>query len=378
MNSHLHKALKVFLLTLLTYAPILSASTDVQEKLRDVLEGMRKEHKLVGVGSVILQRGQVIAQHTSGEREVNSGVSLSKNDKWHLGSITKSITATMIARLVEKGVLNWESTMGDIFAKEKAIDKQWQKVTLRQLLTHTSGAPTNFSADIQAEHPKKGKQRIQHRYNWVVEILNSPLSLNPGESFSYSNVGYTVAGVIAETVTGQSWEELIEQEVFKPLGIESAGFGPPGERNRVNVISQPRGHIELPEGKYSVGIGNEADNSPIMGPAGSVHMSLQDLSQYAFEHLQGIKGNGSLLNKETYQLIHTPALNLYSFGWVQSTFGDETHIWHNGSNTYWYSYVGLFPSRDLVITFSSNDGSFFSNQHLINELLIKILGDMDV
>ena len=93
----------------------------------------------------------------------------------------------------------------------------------------------------------------------------------PGEKYEYSNVGYTIAGAMAEKVTGATWEDLVKREVFEPLELTEAGFGPP--KSADETLEQPRGHRKVLAGKVSVD--DEADNTPIMGPAGTVHMTLQ-------------------------------------------------------------------------------------------------------
>ena len=100
-----------------------------------------------------------------------------------------------------------------------------------------------------------------------------------------------------------------------------------------------------------------------MGPAGSVHMSLADLVTYAGEHLRGQLGKGKLLSAETYELLHTPRLNQFAYGWgVKSGAGKTpyTIYWHNGSNTLWYALVAFIPEKDMVVAVTANDGDFQS------------------
>ena len=98
-----------------------------------------------------------------------------------------------------------------------------------------------------------------------------------------------------------------------------------------------------------------------MGPAGSVHMSLSDLSTYATEHLRGHLGKGKLLSAETYQRLHAPRLNQYAYGWGVKDSGAKTPYtiyWHNGSNTLWYALVVFIPEKNMVVAVTANDGDF--------------------
>src|SRR5690606_7475590 len=96
----------------------------------------------------------------------------------------------------------------------------------------------------------------------------------PGEKHAYSNVGYTIAGAMAEKVTGVSWEDLVRREVFEPLRLAGSGFGPPASSDE--TLEQPRGHRPVLL-RWKVAVDDKADNTPIMGPAGTVHMTLTDL-----------------------------------------------------------------------------------------------------
>ena len=315
----------------------------------------RAQGDLVGLGAVVVHQGDIQAMAVDGERKVRSGVALSVKDYWHIGSVTKSFTATMIARLVEQGRLDWQMSVGDVFADVTDVHPDWQNVTLYQLMTHTSGADANFSLFVHAQSPAPGLERMAARERAVANVIETAPAKTPGRQFAYSNVGYTVAGVMAEKVTGQPWEALMKQELLRPLGLNSAGFGAPADNG--TLLSQPRGHRSV----FGVRIASamDADNTPIIGPAGTLHMSMSDLATYATEHLNGAKGEGVLLSTPTYEQLHQPHLDNYAMGWVVNAddpYGLGEMIWHNGSNTRWYTLLVLFPEQDLAIAVVANDG----------------------
>ncbi len=322
--------------------------------LADLVTDLRKEHKLVGLAAMVLVDGKVVASAAQGERKKGSGVPLELTDRWHLGSISKSITATMIGRLVESGRLQWTDTIGDHFP-DAAIHENWKPVTLQQLLTHTSGAPANFSLSVRLKKPAIGPECTQERRASVIAVMAEKPAHPPGERFAYSNVGYTIAGAMAEAATGRGWEDLVTREVFMPLELTGTGFGPP--KSPSGTLDQPRGHRGLLDWKTSVS--DEQDNTPIIGPAGTVHMPLNSLCAYATEHLWGELGSGKLLAAETYKRLHTARLQDYAYGWVVKQPTREiphTVYWHNGSNTMWYALVVFIPDRNLVVGVAANDG----------------------
>ncbi len=322
--------------------------------LAGLVSKLRKRKKLVGLAARVMIDGQIMASAADGERKRGSGVPIELGDRWHLGSITKSITATMIARLIESGQMQWSDSVGERFP-DTSIHEDWKPVTLRQLLTHTAGAPANFSLPVRRIRPALGPECTKERRKAVLDVLARKPVRRPGKMYAYSNVGYTIAGAMAEAVTGVSWEDLVKREVFEPLELTGAGFGPP--KSPSQTLDQPRGHRGMLDWKTSAS--DEEDNTPIMGPAGTVHMTLSDLCTYATEHLRGEPGTGKLLAAETYKRLHTPELDNYACGWVKRDPTYEapyTAYWHNGSNTMWYALVVFIPDKNMTVAVTANDG----------------------
>ncbi|MBC7965911.1 MAG: beta-lactamase family protein [Fuerstia sp.] len=326
------------------------------DSLARLITDLRKEKKLAGLAAMVMVDGQVEAAVAHGERKIGSRVPVEIGDRWHLGGITSSITATMIGRLVESGRMNWTDTVGETFP-EASIHKDWKPVTVRQLLTHTAGAPQNFSLQVRKQRPALGPECTEARRVAVLKVIADQPINPPGTKPVYSNVGPTIAGAMAEKATGVAWEDLVKREVFEPLELTGAGFGPPESPDE--TLPQPRGHRTLLGGKIAVD--DDADNTPIMGPAATVHMTLNDLCNYATEHLRGDRGDGKLLSNKTYRLLHTPEFNQYACGWIrQEPNGQIPHtvFWHNGTNTLWYALVVFIPEKNMVVAVTSNDGDW--------------------
>ncbi|HEY7773772.1 MAG TPA: serine hydrolase domain-containing protein [Marinagarivorans sp.] len=326
----------------------------VDEVLKNVVEQTQRSAGLMGLGAVVIRAGDVIGLSVSGIRKKGSARAVTTEDLWHIGSITKSFTATMMARLVERGALDWLAPLKTFFS-EGDIHAQYQDVTLEQLLTHTSGLPANFPIGLMLKAaPAPGADRMLAREFAVNAILTKAPKATPGSRFVYSNVGYTVAGVIAEKATGLAWETLIEQEIFTPLSLCSGGFGVP--RDAADELGQPWGHKKL----FGFRLASQADNTPVIGPAGTVHLSLSDLAAYGEQHLVGLKNQSAYLSAESFARLHQVKLNDYALGWMTKAPRDlglgGVH-WHNGSNTLWYAMLVLLPDIDAVVAITSNDGS---------------------
>jgi len=321
-----------------------------------LVSDLRQEKKLVGLAAMVMVDGKVVAAVADGERKVGSGVLLETSNSWHLGGISKSITATMIARLVESGQMQWTDTLGQTFP-DASIHEDWKPVTLQQLLTDTAGAPVNLPRELWQKQPALGPERTRARREAVLDVISAKPENPPGKKHVTSNVGYTIAGAMVEKVTGETWEDLVKREVSEPLKLTSLGFGPP--KSPDETLEQPRGH--RPRLKWKVPVSDKIDNTPIIGPAATIHMTLNDLCTFATEHLRGKIGESKLLSAETYKLLHTPVRNNYASGWIRKKPSKDipyTVYWHNGSNTLWYALVVFIPEKNMVVAVTSNDGDF--------------------
>jgi len=185
--------------------------------------------------------------------------------------------------------------------------------------------------------------------------LIRPPASKAGE-FAYSNLGYVIAGAIAEARTGRTWEELIRAEVWKPLGITHAGFGPPGKSRK---FDQPLGHEELDGRLVALDPAEpRSDNPQALGPAGTINISLTDWLLFAQDQLDGLHGRGKLLKAATYRTLHTPLTKNYAMGWgvLLDKDGAVSMLTHSGSNGYWVADLRIMPRHDMIILAVTNAG----------------------
>ncbi|HWK47314.1 MAG TPA: type II toxin-antitoxin system prevent-host-death family antitoxin [Stellaceae bacterium] len=296
-----------------------------------------------------------------GERAAGSGIAATINDHWHLGSITKSMTATLIARLVEAGAVGWDDTISDVFADTaEGVREDYRPVTFRHLLSHRSGLPSNIPmAEILKFSRDIGDPR-QEREAYARIALSMPVQGPTTTTFEYSNNGYVVAGAMLERRLGRSWEELIRTHLFEPLGLRSAGFGAPGIAGRTD---QPVGHAAEPNGErraFHLGEG-VTDNPVALGPAGRVHMGLGDLLTYLVAH----RDRSPILSPSTWHVLHTPPFGGdYAMGWRVLPTGA---LRHNGSNTLWFAAAHFDSKRGVASVAAANDGHLEKSEPAVEQ-----------
>jgi CubicO group peptidase (beta-lactamase class C family) len=350
------------LLIITLFAGPLAAQADapLQTFLDQTLTAARDEAHLPAVAALIQIEGKIAAEAALGVRALGRSEGVTTADRWHIGSDTKAFTSTMIARLVEKQVMRFDDTLAASFpAFAEDMNPVYRGVTIIQLLSHTAGLPPltddkdlpQFMAVIASVRDVKAQRAaIAHAY------LTMPPASKTGE-FEYSNLGFIIAGAIAEARTGKPWEDLIREQIFAPLGIRNAGFGLPGTSDK---FDQPRGHREIESKLTPLDPADpQSDNPPALGPAGTINIALKDWMLFAQDQLDGAHGHGKLLKAETYRKLQTPETGNYALGWGAKLEPDGTPLLltHTGSNGYWLADIRIMPKHDIVILLAVNAGN---------------------
>jgi len=317
-----------------------------------LIEPIRQTNKVPALGAALITSGGIVTSGVTGVRKVDADVPATIDDHWHLGSDTKAMTAVIIATLIEGGKLTWDTTLGETFPElASTFPKDFAGITVAQLLSHRAGLVANLAwREIARTSSSVQEQRINALKRAAATNPSSP----PGTKYEYSNLGYTLAGAIAERVGGQPWESLMREFVFTPLGMTTCGFGGLGTPGK---IDQPWPHPE--DGKPRPTNGPDVDNAAVLGPAGTVHCSIKDWSKFIVDQLRGARGDRGLLKPETYKALQTPRFGGgYAFGWGVATreWAGGVVLQHSGSNTMNFCVVWIAPLRDFAVLAVTNQG----------------------
>ncbi|MDP2471668.1 MAG: serine hydrolase domain-containing protein [Candidatus Palauibacterales bacterium] len=341
-------------------------------QLAEALEPIRAAFDVPALGAILIHQGQIVETAAVGRRSLGSATQVTTGDQWHVGSLTKAMTATLAAVLVEEGHLDWTTTIAEgLPGIAPLILSGFEDITLEELLSHTSGLTNDLVSTAWWDNLPHSDDLPDQRLALSVELLQTPPAGPRGE-YLYSNGGYVVAGAMLERVMGEAWEDLIASRLFAPLGMTSAGFGAPGSPGS---LTEPWGH-SLDAGSYApVEPGPAADNPPAIGPAGTVHLSMADYAKFMAQHIAGERGVDGLVSAETFTRLHRQALGTaYGLGWAVTVrdWADGVALYHEGSNLLWYANVWLAPERDmgmLVVTNAGGDRAFRATDAAIDALI---------
>lgn len=355
----------------------LSSGAIAQESmadLNDMLVPIQQEFALPALFAAVAKDGEIVAAGAVGERALGSGVQVTIDDRIHIGSDGKAMTATIAGMLVESGDLRWDSTIGEVLGDAvPGMNPALAAVTLDQLLSHSSGIPTDteemidiyFNANAFDNSPTA--LRLMALDAWK---HNAPV-VPDGSPFQYANFGYMTAGAMIEAVTGQPWEALIRGRIYNPLGLESAGLGPTAT---TGLIDAAAGHLKHEDGTIEPRLwGSWADVPPLLAPVGMNHMSILDFARWgAWNAGKGMRGP-QLVQPSTLAHIHaeklrtperpnpppgTPKEGGYAYGWSIEKFdwAEEELLTHNGSNNFNLAKILIDQDRDLAIVVVTNVG----------------------
>jgi CubicO group peptidase (beta-lactamase class C family) len=348
--------------------PVIGRAAPPTKDLSALLAPIVKKYDVPGMAAAVVQNGETVALGVAGVRTRGKPEKIEPTDCFHIGSDTKAMTALLCGILVDEGKLKWNQTVGATFPDlKKSMHPQYQSVTLEQLLTNHSGAPGDIMKDGLWEKLTQHQGTPTSARRLLLESVTSKApEAVPGEKFIYSNAGFAIAGHMAEQVTSKSWEELMREKIFRPLGMETAGFGAPGTAAKND---QPRGHNE--DGS-SVEPGPGADNPVAIGPAGIVHCSVGDWAKFVAANLPSAKIK--LVKPETLVKLHTPVAGQpkYAMGWLiadKQPWAGGPALTHDGSNTMWYATVWLAPEKDFAVLVACNQ----ANSKACNEAVLYII-----
>ena len=357
------KLSKIFLATILLMVvndPVVPKQIDLKEVLAPVVSS----NPLPALAAIVFDDQKVIASGAIGVRKFGDPTLVTIEDSFHLGSCTKAMTATLAARIVERGEISWTTTVKEALSLQN-VDSALENITLLELMSHNAGMP----ASLKNQPPGLWKY-LYYNNTWqkgakgradrlkVAELLFSATPAQAVGSYKYSNAGFMIAGAMLEAATDTEWEDLMRTELFKPLGMKNCGFGPAA---RPDKVDQPWPHklgndkpllvtplIRAPE---------SWDNPRSLGPAGTVSCTISDWAKFGQLHLGD---GGDYISTESMSKLHEVrnASARSALGWFsyKRSWAGGTALTHTGSNLFNFAIVWISPTKKKGVMVATNIG----------------------
>ena len=351
-------AILAFILQGAAFAQQQAAKTK-SAKIEEVMS-LANNYRLFNGAVLVAENGKVIYKKGLGFANMEWEIPNTSDTKFRLASITKQFTATAVLQLASQGKIKLDGKISDYLPEyRKDIG---EKVTIHQLLNHTSGIPsyTGFPGFFQdvSRNPFKVE-------DFVKKFASKDLEFEPGSKFSYNNSGYFLLGAIIEKVTGKPYEQVLKENIFEPLGMKNTGYD----------------HFDTLLQKRATGYQKNADGAYINAPyldmsipyaAGSLYSTVEDL--YLWD--QALYAD-TLLNAQFKEMMFKPHLENYAYGWTirKARFDEKIPvITHNGGINGFSTTIIRFPAEKNLIVLLDNTATGNNIDRLSAEIA-KILYD---
>ena len=323
-----------------------------QESLDKYFSGLVAKNE-PGLAAVVIRSGQLPEFYTAGVADIRTLQPITSKTNFRLASVTKQFTACAVMLLARDGRLQYDQSLKDYFPDFPAYG---QAITIRHLLTHTSGLP-DYEDLLPPADPARTIEEQQITDNQVLELLKQQRrgKFRPGEEWSYSNSGYVLLGLMVEKASGQPLDQFLHDRIFAPLGMETTVFY---ERTKNIVQNRAYGHTRV-AGRWE--IQDQSLTSATRGD-GRIYSSVEDLVKWD----EAWRGE-TLLSAEEKKLALTPVKvrgkgpvepdghpAAYGFGWFLNPWHGHQRAWHNGETAGFRTTIQRFYEDGLTIIILAN------------------------
>lgn len=338
------------LLLLLFFAGLSASAQSKKKALQQVMETYHRWNMFDGA-VLVAEQGKVVYKGAFGMANREWNIPNTTDTRFMIGSVSKPITAILMLMQVQKGLIDLDKTISDYIPEFSK--KNGSRITIRQLLSHSSGMP-NYEI-MDRFFPKISRQEFS-REEYVKLYMDSALLFEPGTHYAYSSWGYFTLGYIMERVTGKSYAQLMKEDIFDPLGMSGSG-----SYQHQQIVPKRATGYDYTLGCYSTG--DFRDQSNTMG-TGDLYSTVEDLFRL---HL-AITDN-KLLNRQLTDAMFTPGIRpwRYGFGWFNQQFrytpADSVFTnYHLGMTEGFLSFVVRIPSTNSLVVFLCNSSptAFFN------------------
>jgi len=333
--------------------------------LQNQIDNIRIANKIPAIAYGVIKNDSIIVANVIGYRNIETSDEAGIKDLFHIGSNTKSFTVFLAGKLVEEGLISWDTRFFDLFPEMKnGSDSAYYEITLQRLLSHRarlipfkgeSDKPIiNYEKDIVNDLPLHEK-----RYLLVKKVLTyPPIPLHDHHDDRYSNAGYIAAALMLENSSDKKWEKLVntmshELDLNIHIGWPDSfsEHNPNGHINpRLWEIDLEEDLIPIPKVLRSYHYFNQ--HILLCTPSGHLSISLKKFLEFLRLHIEGLHGKDNYLKSETYKHIFT-AYPDYSLGWATRLY-DQTCFHHRGSAGTFNSIALILPDSDLGIVVMVN------------------------
>jgi len=329
------------------------------------IEETRVASHLPGAAVAVVEGGKTVFLQGFGVRDLESGAAVTPETLFHIGSTQKSMTAMMVATLVDEGLFEWDTPVVEIYPDFALSDAEaTQLVTIRHLLSMRSGIPDDAEDDFDLEDEDEDEDEDSTAADLFDLVADAPLLGLPGDAFSYSNPSNAISGYLGVLAAGgevdelyNGYADLLQEQLLDPIGMNSATIYASEARQNPNLSHS----YTLDDNNQPIKADSyDVDGDPL-APSGSLKASAAEMALYISTQLnRGVAPNGTqVVSAKNLTETWTPYLEQYGMGWETHEYNGIKIIQHEGSYDTFLSIIGFMPELNagfVILTNSEEAG----------------------
>ena len=299
-----------------------------------------------GLAIGVVKNGTVVYARAFGQKSLNSQDAMTTRSLFHQASLTKPVAATCIMQLVEQGKISLEDPIIKHVPYFKVNDPRYKTITIRHMVTHTSGMPD--VQDYEWDNPVYDDGALER---YVRRLGKEELIAAPGEKYRYSNMAYEVLGDLIAKVSGMSFEAYVQENILSPLNMQHSTL----LKREADPKLMTTGHVK--EGD-SVIVSPVYPYNRMHAPSSTLISNAEDMSRWALANLNRGELDGQrILKASTYDVMWQPGTDVdagIGMSWKLSRRADLQIVSHGGRDTGYRSFILLVPEKSLGIVVAAN------------------------
>lgn len=324
-----------------------SRKDHLRKRLDSFIRNAMDLNKTPGLAIVVVQNGEVVYERGFGTKSLNTREPITPNSLFHLASVTKPFVATAIMQLVEQGKIDLDAPIIKYLPYFVMKDDRYKTITVRQMLTHTSGMPdTEYYAWDKPEYDDQALERH------IRSLKSQSLIAAPGAEDSYSNIAFEVLGDLIAHVSGESFENYVQRHILQPLGMRQSTLLL--KQTKARLLTSP--HVLDHSGNLVVS--GVFPYNRIHAASSTLYSNLTDMKRWLLANLnRGTLDGMQILKPESYEIMWKPSSEKFKengLSWFLKSYRDNPTVSHDGSDVGFTSNMVLIPSRSLGVVVMSN------------------------
>lgn len=320
---------------------------DNKYKINQFVKNIVDQYQIPGVSLSVIKDNAIYHKNAFGSMNIDNHQPLKTSDFFHFASVSKPFVATAIIQLVEEKKINLEDKVADILPYFSMNDERYKEITIRQILSHTSGIGDVW--DYEWDKPQYDEQAAER---FVRSLKDEKLRFAPNSDWAYSNMGFDILGDVIQKISGEPFESYIKRKIFTPLKMENSSFI----------------YTEIPENlrttphtwKGEKVVSEIYPYNRIHAPSSTLNSSVEEVSNWAICNLnKGTFENKQIFSEKSHHLLWT---NVKSFddkptvglSWFLGKHKENKKVWHSGGDTGYRSFLVMLPEANIAVIVASN------------------------